>query len=78
MIDVLVEDEARPLLSQKILVVFPGSSKKLRENDQRILVISFQDRRAVYSTRSVIETLADEGSMLELRPKFGLSMVTAY
>ena len=79
-IDILVEDEAEATaVAKKYLSYFQGPVKSWTENDQRILRhIVPENRRAVYSIRSVIETLADEGSMLELRPKFGLSMVTAF
>jgi acetyl-CoA carboxylase carboxyltransferase component len=36
-----------------------------------------ENRRQVYDIRAVIETLADERSVLELRPQFGRAMVTA-
>jgi acetyl-CoA carboxylase carboxyltransferase component len=36
-----------------------------------------QDRKRVYDVRAVIETLADTGSVLELRPAFGPGIVTA-
>ena len=37
-----------------------------------------ENRLRVYDIRKVIELIADEGSVLELRPKFGLAMVTAF
>jgi acetyl/propionyl-CoA carboxylase alpha subunit len=36
-----------------------------------------ENRLRVYDIRKVIETLADEGSVLELRAQFGIGMVTA-
>jgi acetyl-CoA carboxylase carboxyltransferase component len=36
-----------------------------------------EDRRRVYDVHSVIDVLADTGSVLELRPSYGLAMVTA-
>jgi acetyl-CoA carboxylase carboxyltransferase component len=36
-----------------------------------------ENRRQVYDVRAVIAALADTGSVLELRPQFGLGMVTA-
>ena len=35
------------------------------------------DRRRVYDVRRALELLADEGSVLELRPSFAPGMVTA-
>ena len=79
-IDILVEDEVEATaVAKHYLSFFQGPLKTWKENDQRILRhIVPENRRAVYSIRTVIETLADEGSMLELRSKFGLAMVTAF
>ena len=37
-----------------------------------------ENRRAVYDIRTVIETLADVGTVLELRPRWATSMITAF
>jgi acetyl-CoA carboxylase carboxyltransferase component len=37
-----------------------------------------ENRLRVYDIRKVLNTLADVGSVLELRPRFGLGMVTAF
>jgi acetyl-CoA carboxylase carboxyltransferase component len=58
---------------------FQGRVADWAAHDQRILRhIVPENRRAVYNIRQIIETLGDVGSMLELRPKFGHSMVTAF
>jgi acetyl/propionyl-CoA carboxylase alpha subunit len=79
-IDILVEDEAEATAAAKhYLSFFQGRVREWSAHDQRILRhIVPENRRAVYDIRKVIETLADVGSMLELRPRFGLSMVTAF
>ena len=79
-IDILVEDEEEATaVAKHYLSFFQGRAKTWQESDQRILRhIVPENRRAVYNVRTVIETLGDVGSMLELRPKFGLSMVTAF
>ena len=79
-IDILVEDEAEATQAAKhYLSFFQGPAAEWSAHDQRVLrAIVPENRRAVYSIRTVIETLGDVGSMLELRPKFGLSMVTAF
>lgn len=79
-IDILVEDEIEATAAAKhYLSFFQGRAKSWTANDQRILRhIVPENRRAVYNIRTVIETLGDVDSMLELRPKFGLSMVTAF
>ena len=79
-IDILVEDEVAATAAAKhYLSFFQGPAKAWTAHDQRILRhVVPENRRAVYNIRTVIETLGDVGSMLELRPKFGLSMVTAF
>lgn len=79
-IDIVVEDEVAATVTAKhYLSFFQGNSQTWEANDQRKLRHMVpENRRAVYSIREVIDTLADTGSMLELRPKFGLAMVTAF
>ncbi len=79
-IDILVEDEAAATAAAKhYLSFFQGPAKEWAANDQRKLRHMVpENRRAVYSIREVIETIADRDSVLELRPKFGLAMVTAF
>ena len=78
-IDVLVEDEEEATsVARKYLSYFQGSVSDWSAADQRLLrrVIP-ENRLRVYDIRNVIETLADEGSVLELREAFGLGMITA-
>ncbi|MFM8939314.1 MAG: carboxyl transferase domain-containing protein [Phenylobacterium sp.] len=78
-IDLLAEDEAEAVaLAKAYLSYFQGPLSDWTAHDQRPLrhVIP-ENRRAVYDIRKVIETLADAGSMLELRPRWATSMVTA-
>jgi acetyl/propionyl-CoA carboxylase alpha subunit len=79
-IDIVVKDEVEATVTAKhYLSFFQGNSQQWQANDQRKLRhIVPENRRAVYSIREVIDTLADTDSMLELRPKFGLAMVTAF
>jgi len=79
-IDILVDDEAAATAAaQHYLSFFQGPVRHWKANDQRKLrQIVPENRRAVYNIREVIETLADADSMLELRPNFGLAMVTAF
>ncbi|HZZ69962.1 MAG TPA: carboxyl transferase domain-containing protein, partial [Phenylobacterium sp.] len=78
-IDVLVEDEAEAVaVAKKYLSYFQGPIADWTCTDQRLLRRSIPENRLrVYDIRKVIELIADEGSVLELRPKFGLAMVTA-
>ncbi|MEM7017302.1 MAG: carboxyl transferase domain-containing protein [Pseudomonadota bacterium] len=79
-IDIVVEDEAEATaVAKRYLSYFQGRFSHWQEHDQRKLRhIVPENRRAVYSIREVIETLADVDTVLELRPKFGLAMVTAF
>jgi acetyl-CoA carboxylase carboxyltransferase component len=78
-IDVLVDDEAAAVAAAKqYLSYFQGSLADWKEPDQRLLrSIIPENRRRIYDVRRVIETLADDGSVLELRRGFGPGMVTA-
>jgi acetyl/propionyl-CoA carboxylase alpha subunit/acetyl-CoA carboxylase carboxyltransferase component len=78
-IDILVEDEAEAVaVTRKYLSYFQGPVRDWSCADQRLLrrVIP-ENRLRVYDIRELISTLADEGSVLEIRPKFGTTMVTA-
>jgi acetyl/propionyl-CoA carboxylase alpha subunit/acetyl-CoA carboxylase carboxyltransferase component len=78
-IDLLAEDEAEAVaLAKAYLSYFQGPLSDWTAHDQRPLRhIIPENRRAVYDIRKVIETLADAGSVLELRPRWATSMVTA-
>ncbi|MDE2362948.1 MAG: ATP-grasp domain-containing protein [Hyphomicrobiales bacterium] len=78
-IDVLVEDESDACAAaKKYLSYFQGAVADWRAPDQRLLRRAIPENRLrVYEIRSVIEALADEGSVLELRAAFGVGIVTA-
>jgi acetyl-CoA carboxylase carboxyltransferase component/biotin carboxyl carrier protein len=78
-IDVLVEDEAEAVaVARKYLGYFQGPLGEWTCADQRLLRRAIPENRLrAYDVRKLIELIADEGSVLELRPKFGLAMVTA-
>jgi acetyl/propionyl-CoA carboxylase alpha subunit/acetyl-CoA carboxylase carboxyltransferase component len=79
-IDVLVEDEEEAVgVAKQYLSYFQGPLAEWTCADQRLLRRSIPENRLrVYDVRKVIELIADTGSVLELRPKFGLAMVTAF
>jgi acetyl-CoA carboxylase carboxyltransferase component len=78
-VDVSVEDEAEGVLAAKrYLSYFQGRLEQWTCADQRLLRNSIPENRLrIYDIRAVIETLADTGSVLELRRHFGRGMVTA-
>jgi len=77
-IDVLVEDEAEAVqVAKKYLSYFQGSLRDWKAPDQRRMRhIVPENRLRIYEIRDVIETLADEDSVLELRRDFGKTIVT--
>jgi acetyl/propionyl-CoA carboxylase alpha subunit/acetyl-CoA carboxylase carboxyltransferase component len=79
-VDVAVDDEAQAVrVAKQYLSYFQGSLSDWECADQRLLRgIVPENRLRIYEVRSVIETLADTGSVLELRRHFGLGMVTAF
>ena len=78
-IDILVADEAEAVqVTKKYLSYFQGRLKTWTEPDQRQMRrIVPENRLRVYDVRQVIETMSDEGQVLELRPSFGCTMITA-
>jgi acetyl-CoA carboxylase carboxyltransferase component len=78
-VDVAVADEAEAVrVAKQYLSYFQGAIGDWDCADQRLVRgIVPENRLRVYEVRSVIETLADAGSVLELRHDFGLGMVTA-
>ena len=78
-VDVAVTDEAEAVrVAKQYLSYFQGPVANWQCADQRLLRrIVPENRLRVYEVRSVIDALADTGSVLELRRHFGLGMVTA-
>jgi acetyl-CoA carboxylase carboxyltransferase component len=78
-VDIAVEDEVEAVaVAKKYLSYFQGAVPEWRCVDQRLLRRAIPENRLrVYDVRTVIDTMCDEGSVLELRRAFGLGMVTA-
>jgi acetyl/propionyl-CoA carboxylase alpha subunit/acetyl-CoA carboxylase carboxyltransferase component len=78
-IDLPVEDEGEAVqVARKYLSYFQGSIETWSCADQRLLRgLIPENRLRIYDVRKVIETLADTGSVLEIRRHFGHGMVTA-
>jgi len=79
-VDIAVKDEEEAVnVAKQYLSYFQGPIKDWTCADQRLLrTIIPENRLRMYDVRAVIETLADDGSVLELRRDFGLGMVTAF
>ncbi len=78
-IDILVEDEADAVRAAKhYLSFFQGSVSEWSCPDQRELRrLVPENRLRVYDIRAVLGTLADTGSLLELRKAFAPGVITA-
>ena len=78
-IDLVVEDEAAATnAARQYLSYFQGARTDWTCPDQRALRAAIpQNRLRVYDIRALIQTLCDEGSVLELRRDFGAGMITA-
>ncbi|HSB86441.1 MAG TPA: carboxyl transferase domain-containing protein, partial [Ilumatobacteraceae bacterium] len=79
-IDITVADEVEGVrVAKQYLSYFQGSVSDWTCADQHELRgIVPADRMRSYDVHSVIDTLFDAGSVLELRPHFGLGMVTVF
>lgn len=78
-VDVVVRDEAEAVLvARRYLAYLQGPVAPGAHADQRLLRhIVPEDPRRAYDMRRVLELLADEGSVLELRSQHGLAVITA-
>lgn len=78
-VDIEVPDEAAAVQAAKqYLAYFQGPVQEWDCDDQRRLrSLVPENRLRTYDVKDVIETLADTGSVLEIRRSFGKGMVTA-
>ena len=79
-VDIAVQDEAEAVeVAKQYLSYFQGAKANWNCADQRKLRSSISENRLrIYDIHQLIETLADENSVLELRESFGLGMITAF
>ena len=79
-VDILAEDEASAVdVAKRYLSYFQGALDDWDSHDQRRLRHVVPDNRLrLYDMREVIETIADRGSVLELREQFGVGIITAF
>jgi acetyl-CoA carboxylase carboxyltransferase component len=78
-IDLLVRDEAEAVdAARQYLGYFQSAASAYECADQAALRRAVpEDRKRIYDMRALIGTLADTGSVLELRRDFGAGMITA-
>ena len=77
-IDILVEDEAEAVqVGKQYVSYFQGAVRDWEAPDQRKMRhIIPENRVRMYDVREIIHTLADVGSVLEIRPEFGIGIIT--
>ena len=78
-IDLVVDDDrAAVAAARQYLSYFQGRTDDWEAPDQRALRHAVpENRRRTYDVRTVVTTLADVGSVLELRREHGIGMITA-
>ena len=78
-VDILVKDEDEAVdVGRKYLSYFQGSLASWETHDQRRLRhVVPENRLRLYDMRDVLEIIADKGSVLDIRPKFGVGIITA-
>ena len=78
-VDIVVKDEAEAVaVAKQYLSYFQGPIEPREAPDQRRLRrLIPENRRQAYDVRTVIETIADKESVLELRRHFGRTFITS-
>lgn len=79
-VDILVKDEAEAVkVARQYMSYFQGAVDEWTCQDQgKLRHVVPEDRLRGYDMRDLIETLADDGSVLEIRRGFGHGMITAF
>ncbi len=79
-VDILVKDEFAAVDTvKKYLSYFQGPLPAWEAHDQRRLRhVVPENRLRLYNMREIIETIADKDSVLEIREKFGIGIITAF
>ena len=78
-VDILVENEEEATrVAKQYLSYFQGAIKDWQAPDQRRLRhLVPENRKRIYQVREIINTLADKGTVLEIRKDFGIGVITA-
>lgn len=79
-VDILCKDEEEATdIAKQYLSYFQGPITEWTAPDQRRLRhIVPENRLRLYDMKEIIHTIADEGSVLEIREKFGIGIITAF
>ena len=79
-VDILTKDEEEAVeVAKKYLSYFQGPIDEWEAHDQRRLRhVVPENRLRLYDMKEIIETIADKDSVLEIREKFGIGVITAF
>lgn len=79
-VDILAKDEADAVqVAKKYLSYFQGDVESWESHDQRKLRhVVPENRLRLYNMKDIVHTIADVGSVLEVREKFGIGVITAF
>ena len=79
-VDLVADDEPDAVrLTRQVLGYFQGRTTEWACGDQRALRHAVpQNRKRVYDVRPVIDLIADAGTFLELRRRYGAGMITGF
>ena len=79
-LDMVVKDEVEAIeKAKKYLSYFQGDIQEWKCEDQRVLRhLIPENRRRIYDIRTVITSLADNESVMELRREYAQGMITAF
>ena len=79
-VDLLAKDEEEAVeVAKRYLSYFQGSVAEWEAHDQRRLRhVVPENRLRLYDMKEIVRTIADVGSVLEIREKFGIGVITAF
>lgn len=79
-VDILAKDEEDATeIAKKYLSYFQGNVEHWEAHDQRTLRhVVPENRLRLYDMREIINTIADKDSVLEIREKFGIGVITSF
>ena len=79
-VDILTKDEEEAVdVAKRYLSYFQGRTESWEAHDQRTLRhVVPENRLRLYDMKEIVHTIADVGSVLEIREKFGIGVITAF
>ena len=79
-VDILAKDEEHAVeIAKQYLSYFQGRVQEWQAHDQRRLRhVVPENRLRLYDMKEIVRTIADVGSVLEIREQFGIGVITAF